>query len=133
MEENAWWRDLTGLVGESDQGLVVIGIRSDTSPEEYRGIGLAIERWKAEYPHARHVWGLSDLLEGKHPRTPPIYIEVPFPTAGYEDCYEPVALAYVARGTPPKEAAEALFERLKEYHGRLNSFLDPDSYSFWNR
>jgi hypothetical protein len=73
-EEKAWWRDMTGLVSETDQQLVVIGPRSDATADELRGLGQTLAQWKAEFPQARHIWGLTDLLEGRHPRTPPVYI-----------------------------------------------------------
>ncbi len=53
-EEKAWWRDMTGLVEDKDQQLVVIGPRSDATADDLRSLGEAIERWKAEFPRARH-------------------------------------------------------------------------------
>src|SRR3954453_9618507 len=68
IEEKAWWKDLTGLVGETDRQLVVIGPRSDATADDLRALAQAIERWKADNPQARHVWGLVELLDGRSPR-----------------------------------------------------------------
>jgi hypothetical protein len=132
-EEKAWWRNLTGLVGESDQQLVVIGPRADATADDLRGLGLALARWKAEYPQARHIWGMSDLLEGRPPRTPPIYLAVPYPVERFEDCYEPVALVYVAPGTDMEAAARDLSERLSSFRGKLAWFEHPDVYCYYQR
>jgi hypothetical protein len=114
-EAKAWSRDVTGLVGDTDQQLAVIGPRSDATADDLRGLGQALERWKAEFRQARHIWGLTDLLEGRCPRTPPIYLTVPFPLEGFEECYEPVALVYVAQGTNLEAAARSLSKRLRSF------------------
>lgn len=132
-QEKAWWRDMTGLVGETDQQLAVIGPRSDATADDLRGLGQALVRWKAEFPQVRHIWGLTDMLEGRHPRTPPIYLMVPYPVARFEECYEPVALVYVAQGTDVEAAAKDLSERLSGYRSKLACFQDPDVYSYYER
>ena len=98
-EEKAWWREMKKLVGEKDQPLAVIGPRSDATDDDLQALGKAIERWKTGFPQARYIWGLTDLLEGRRPRTPPIYFSVPYPVEGFEERYEPVVLVYVAEGT----------------------------------
>jgi hypothetical protein len=70
--EKGWWQHLTGLVGETDRQLAVIGPGSDAAADDLLGLGQALQRWKAEFSEARHIWGLTDLLEGRCPRTPPI-------------------------------------------------------------
>jgi hypothetical protein len=85
--EKAGWRDLTELVGETDQQLVVIGPRSDATADDLQALGRVLERWKVEFPQARHIWGLTDLLEGRCPRTPPGYLAVPCSLEGFEECY----------------------------------------------
>jgi hypothetical protein len=132
-EEKGWWRDLTGLVGETDQQLVVIGPRGDATADDLRGLGHALARWQAEVPQARHIWGLTDLLEGRCPRTPPIYLMVPYPMERFEECYEPVALVYVAQGTDIEAAARDLSERLSSFHSKLAWFESPDVYSYYQR
>ena len=131
--ERAWWRGLTHLVDRTDEQLVVIGPRGDATADDLRDIARAIETWQADFPQARHIWGLSDLLSGQTPRTPPIYITAPFPVDQFEECYEPVALVYVARGTNHEAAARALFERLGELHSKLAWFDDPTTYSHYQR
>ena len=132
-EERAWWRDMTGLVAESDQQLVVIGPRSDATADDLRGLGHALERWKTDFPQARHIWGLTDLLEGRCPRTPPIYLDVPCPVEGFEERYEPVALVDVAEGTNIEEAVKDLSERLNSFRSKLAWFEHPSTYSYSQR
>jgi hypothetical protein len=47
---------MTGLVGPTDQQLVVISSRSDATADRLRGLGQALALWKAEYEQARHIW-----------------------------------------------------------------------------
>jgi hypothetical protein len=44
-EEKGWWQGMTGLVGPTDQQLVVIGPRSDLTTAELQELGHALERW----------------------------------------------------------------------------------------
>jgi|SRR5579862_3070846 len=132
-EEKAWWKDLTGLVGPTDERLAVIGPSSDATPDDLRALGKELERWKAEFPQARHIWGLADMLEGRRPRTPPIYLELPFPGERYEECYEPVALVYVVHGTDMDAAARNLSERFITYQNKLSCFDDPEMYIHYQR
>lgn len=132
-EERGWWKDLTGLVDKTDEQLVIIGPRSDATAEDLIVLGRALERWQAEFPQARHIWGLSDLLEGRTPRTPPIYIMAPFPLERFNECYEPVALVYVVGGTDHEAAGMGLYERLGGIRDKLAWFETPDVYSFFQR
>lgn len=132
-EEHAWWRDMTGMVGETEQLLVVIGPRCDATVDDLRGLGQALTRWKAEFPPPCHIWGLTDLMEGRLPRTPPIYLMVPYPLEQFEECYEPVALVYVAQGTDIEAAARDLSERLSSFRNKLAWFEHPDAYSYYQR
>jgi hypothetical protein len=131
--EKAWWKDLTGLVGETDLQFVVIGPRSEVTPDDLRALGQELARWQAGFRRARHIWGLSDLLQGQRPRTPPIYLSVPFSLERFEDCYEPVALVYVAKGTTLETAAKALHTRLGPLLGKLAWFDHPDAYNYYQR
>ncbi|HVX14909.1 MAG TPA: hypothetical protein VHC22_27210 [Pirellulales bacterium] len=122
---------MTDLVSEADRQFAVIKPGADTSAEDLRGLGQALTHWKTEFPQARHIGGLSDLLEGHFPRTPCEYIVgVPF-LAGQVD--EPIALAYV---TADADLAQA-WERMAEALGGLSSCLcflcDPQTYSYRNR
>ena len=132
-ESNGWWRDMTGLVGKTDQQLVVIGPRADVTAEDLKVLGQLLVRWQAEYPQARHIWGVTDLLNGQPPRTPPIYLAVPYPVERFEECYEPVVLVYVAQGTDIEAATRSLSECLSNYHSKLFWFNSPDYYSLCNR
>ena len=98
-EDRAWWKDLTHLVGETDRQLVVLGPTSDATTDDLKTLGKTLEEWQSNFRQARHIWGLSDLLKGEPPRTPPIYLMVPQSMENYADCYEPGALVYVAEST----------------------------------
>ena len=132
-EEKAWWRDMTGLVGEKDQQLIVIGPRSDATTDDLRALGEALDCWKTVFPQARHIWGLTDLLEGRFPRTPPIYLMVPYPVERSDEFYEPVALVYVGEGTDMEAAREGLSERLSSFKSKLAWFEHPEEYSYQQR
>lgn len=133
IEEKGWWRDRMALVSETDQPFAVIEPYGDGSAEDLRLLGQVLEDWKTEFPQARHIWGLTDLLQGHPPRTPPIYLSVPYPTPGFENCYEPVALVFVAEGTDLEIAAKSLSERLNCFGSKLARFEHPDTYSFYQR
>ena len=132
-EAKAWWRDMVGLVSPTDVHLAVIRPRADITPEALRQLGEALNQWKLEFAQARHIWGLSDLLNGQFPRTPPIYLAVPFPIDRYEECYEPVALVFVAAGTDRKAAIKTLSERLKKFQSLLAWFDSPEGYCYAQR
>ena len=127
-EQKAWWKDMTGLVGPTDRQLAVIGPRSDATADDLRRLGQALALWKAEYAKARHIWGLADLLDGRPPRTPPVYLAVPVLVHRFEERFEPVALVYVAEGADLAAAATDLYERLGEFRSRLAFFGSPDEY-----
>ena len=127
-EEKAWWKDLTGLVGPTDRQLAVISPRSGATADELRGLGQVLARWKAEYTQARHIWGLTELLDGRPPRTPPVYLAVPVFIARFEERYEPVALVYVAEGGDLTSAATDLYDRLDGFRNRLAWVGSPDEY-----
>jgi|GEM_PF-6067818 len=131
--EKARWRDLTHMVAPTDVPLAVLGPRSGATEQEVCAIGVALARWRAAYAPARHIWGLSDLLAGRGPRTPPDYIAVPFPMADYGTRYEPVALAYVAEGTDLSAAGTVLCEYLGPLLDTCAWITDPDTYSYLNR
>jgi hypothetical protein len=126
--ENAWWKDMAALVGPTDRQLVVISPRRDAAPDELRALGQALALWKAEYKEARHIWGLTELLDGRPPRTPPVYLAVPVFIARFEERDEPVVLVYVAEGADLNAAATNLSERLAEFRSRLAWFGSPDDY-----
>jgi hypothetical protein len=128
-QEKAWWKDMTGLVSSTDQQLVVISPRSDATADDLRGLGQALALWRAEVQHARHIWGLEDLLAGRCPRTPPMYLAVPVMLGRLHEHYEPVALVYVAEGTEIEVAARDLYERLGHLRSKLAWFGSPDAYS----
>jgi hypothetical protein len=132
-EEKAWWRDMVGLVGATDLQLVVIQPRADATVENLRGLGQALATWREEFPQARHIWGLSDLLQGRTPRTPPIAVAVPFPGENYEEAFEPVALVFVTQGTDLAAAAQELYERPSNFHDKLACFDHPETYSHYRR
>jgi hypothetical protein len=118
-QEKVWWKDMTGLVSSADQQLVVISPRSDATADDLRGLGQALALWRAEVQQARHIWGLEDLLEGRCPRTPPIYLAVPVVLDRLHERYERVALVYVAEGTDVAATARDLYERLGGLRSKL--------------
>ena len=132
-EAKAWWRDLTQLVSPGDLALAVIAPRTDTTADELMELGQALERWRAGFPQARHIWGLAELLEGRCPRTPPIYLSVPFSLNDCETAFEPVALVFVAAGTDTDTAQKHLYEHLSGFQSKLAWLTDPDSYSYYQR
>ncbi|MGA8278233.1 MAG: hypothetical protein WB784_08570 [Rhodanobacteraceae bacterium] len=135
----AWWRNMTKLVGENDQQLAVIGPRANATAEDLRSLGAAIERWKAGFPQARHIWGLADLLEGRHPRTPPMYFMIPIivPLDGglewLEKSCQPVALVHVAEGTDMEAAVSNLSDCLSAVDSKLAFIEHPASFSYSRR
>ena len=78
-ERKGWWVDKLDVVDRTDQHLAVIGPRADASDGELKSLGRALKQWKDTHGYARHIWGLDDLLVGRCPRTPPVYLMVPFP------------------------------------------------------
>jgi hypothetical protein len=132
-EDRAWWQDRTSAVAETDEQFAVIGPRADASVEELKSLGEKLQHWQETHSFARHIWGLDDLLAGKTPRTPPIYLMIPYPLDRLAEGYEPVALAYVAQGTDHKQAKESLAQALAELCGRLAWFTGPRIYSNSNR
>jgi hypothetical protein len=48
----------------------------------------------------------------------------------FDECYEPVALVYVAQGTDIEAAARDLSERLSSFHSKLAWFEHPDAYIY---
>ncbi len=132
-EEKSWWKGKTSAVAETDRQLLVIGPRRDAGPGDLAALGAILGGWQATRSYARHIWGLDDLLEGRPPRTPPIYLAVPYPCERFEEQYEPVALVFVASGTDLAQAAEDLAGCLAAHSGILAVLQDPDGYRSWNR
>jgi hypothetical protein len=132
-EANGWWKDMTGLVGETDQQLVVIGPKTSVTTEDLQALGHVLARWQSEFPQARHIWGLTDLLNGQPPRTPPIYLSVPYPSDRFEERYEPVVLVFVAPGTDLEAAMQSLAERMTDFWEKLVWFDSPELFSLRNR
>jgi hypothetical protein len=132
-EDRGWWRGKTAVVSETDQQLVVIGPRGDADSGALEALGASLREWQATRSYARHIWGLDDLLEGRRPRTPPIYLAVPYPCERYEEQFEPVALVFVAVGTELTRAAADLAGCLEAHSKILAYLVDPDTYSYWQR
>lgn len=96
-ESAAWWKDLPNPVGPNDVPTVVVAPHRNATPDQLRSLGEGLRRWQQEYSPARPVWGLDDLLAGRRPRTPPIYLAVPVPA---DPSYaEPIALIFAPHGT----------------------------------
>jgi hypothetical protein len=132
-ERKGWWVDKLELVDQTDDQLAVISPRADASDDELKSMGRALKQWKDTHGYARHIWGLDDLLLGRCPRTPPVYLMVPFPIDDLHQQYEPVALVFVAGGTNHEEAFESLTRAMDEHRGRLAWLSDPEAYSYWQR
>ena len=97
-EGKGWWVDRLDLVARTDEELAVIGPRADASDAELRSMGGALKQWKDTHEYARHIWGVDDLLVGRCPRTPPIYLMIPYSIDDLDQSYEPVALVFVEGG-----------------------------------
>lgn len=132
-EARAWWKDKTSVLADTDEQFAVIGPRADATVDELRYLGKKLKEWQETHSYVRHIWGLEDLLDGQDPRTPPIYLMVPYPVDRLEESYEPVALAFVAQGTNHQEAKESLAKALGEQGSRLAWLTNPMDYSNWNR
>ena len=131
--ENAWWKGQTALVAETDEQLAVVGPRSDMTSGEFQLLGQLLRKWQQANSYARHIWGLDDLLAGRPPRTPPIYLTVPYALDRIAECYEPVVLVFVVAATDHKAAIESLSDALGEMRGRLAWFTDPENYGYAQR
>src|SRR4051812_25113263 len=85
-EAGCWWAGKTCAVAETDEACVVLGPRGDATPEELKSLGDKLQHWQRTHQGARHIWGLDDLLGGRRPRTPPIYLMVPYPDETFPEC-----------------------------------------------
>ena len=132
-EERAWWRGKTAAVGDTDRQLLVIGPRADADSMMLAALGASLRDWQATRSFARHIWGLDDLLAGLPPRTPPIYLAVPYSCERYEEQFEQVALVFVAAGTDMLKAAEDLACCVEAHYAMLAHLEDPDTYSLRQR
>jgi hypothetical protein len=132
-EVGAWWKDKISLVAKTDEQFAVIGPRADATVEELESLGKQLRQWQEAHTNARHIWGLEDLLAGQVPRTPRIYLMVPFSIDSYAESYEPVALIFVAQGTDHGQARESLLQALGETANRLAWCTSPAEYSQANR
>ena len=132
-EAGAWWKDKVAAVAETDEQFAVIGPRAHATIEELEFLGEQLRQWQEAHSYVRHIWGLEDLLEGRVPRTPPIYLMVPYEVDSFAECYEPVALIFVAQGTVHRRARESLIQALGERGNRLAWCTGPAEYSHLNR
>jgi hypothetical protein len=131
--ENAWWDGQLSLVGETDEPLAVVGPRGDATAEELTRLGQRLKAWQLANACARHIWGLDDLLEGRKPRTPPLYLAVPYLGNDIGACYEPVALVFVAAATNHPLAFESLAQAVGELRARLAWLTNPTDYGYAQR
>lgn len=132
-EAGAWWKDMVSVVAETDEPFAVISPRADAPIEELKLLGEQLRQWQEAHCYVRHIWGLEDLLEGRVPRTPPVYLMVPYEVDSFAECYEPVALVFVAQGTVHQQARESLSEALGEPESQLAWCSGPTEYSQLNR
>lgn len=132
-EAGAWWKEKVSVVAETDEQFAVISPRADASIEELKLLGEQLRQWQEAHCYVRHIWGLEDLLDGRLPRTPPIYLMVPYEADSFAECYEPVALIFVAQGTVHRQARESLSEALGEPESQLAWCTGPAEYSQLNR
>jgi hypothetical protein len=112
-EGTAWWVGKTSAVGETDEQLVVIGTGANAGADALKALGRSLQEWQVTRSCARHIWGLEDLLEGRAPRTPPIYLSVPYRCERFEEQFEKVALVFVTAGTDKKVAAHDLARHIE--------------------
>jgi len=132
-ERKGWWANKLDLVDQTDDQLAVISPRADASDCELKSMGWALKQWKDIHGYVRHIWGLNDLLVGQCPRTPPVYLMVPFSIDDLHQQYAPVALVFIAAGTNREEAFESLTRAMDEHRSSLACLTDPETYSYWNR
>jgi hypothetical protein len=131
--EHAWWKGQTALVAATDEPLAVVAPKSGAAAGELVLLGQRLRNWQQANACARHIWGLDDLLAGRPPRTPPVYLTVSYPLDRLAECYEPVALVFVAAATDHKAAIESLSDTLGEMRARLAWFADPENYGYSQR
>ena len=121
------------MVAETDEQFAVISPRAGATSEELELLGELLRQWQETHSYVQHIWGLEDLLEGRIPRTPPIYLMVPYEAGSFARYYEPVALIFVAQGTVHQRARESLMQALAEPELRLAWCASPTEYSQLNR
>ena len=129
----AWWLGKTSAVAETDEQLAVIGPGVNASALALQALGRSLQEWQATRTYARHIWGREDLLEGSAPRTPPIYLGVPYLCEHYGEQFEQVALVFVTAGTDKKAAGDDLARHIEAHLTLLACFEDPETYSLRRR
>jgi len=130
--ENAWWKGQEALVAADDEQLAVLKPCTDTTQDELKLLGQRLRLWQQSNSFARHIYGLDRLLEGNVPRTPPIFLTVPY-IGKLSECYEPVALVFIEKGTNHALAYDSLSKAIGVLKDRLAYFTDPAKYSDMNR
>jgi hypothetical protein len=128
-----WWTDTMSKLKEDLVPLAVIKPRSDNSPEQNRKLGEVLKRWQSGNAQVQHIWGLDDLLAGKHPRSPCDYFQIPRSLKALCDGHEAVALVLVLQGAPMNDLGNTLFENLQAVKACLSSLSDLDNYCYQNR
>jgi hypothetical protein len=113
--------------------LAVIKTRSDNSPEQNRKLGEVLKNWQSGNAQVQYIWGLDDLLAGKHPRSPCDYFQISRPLKDLRDDHEAVALVMVLQDTDMNDLGNALFENLQAVKACLSSLSDLDNYCYQNR
>jgi hypothetical protein len=130
--ENRWWKEQESLVSNSDETLVVICPCSDMTNDELILLGNRLNEWQRANKFVRHIWGLGNLLEGCVPRTPPIYLMIPF-IGKLAECYEQVALVFVEKGIDHEIAINSLRFSIGELISRLAWLCPPEKYESSHR
>lgn len=132
VELKYWWNDQLHLVDPTDEALQVIQPDSSCAPDELQAIGLCLQEWRDQFPGAKHIWGLNELLNSQWPRTPPDYLHVPFDLLRL-DSAEPVAVVLVVKGTNRPDAVASLSKALEAFGSRLAWLTDVMAYSQFHR
>ena len=107
--------------------LACIFTAADATEDALREIGRRLKTWKEQDARVHIICGLQDLLDGRAPRTPSIYFELPQRPGQFE----PLGLVCAVNADVMKETARTLIQVLKGCpEVRL---VDPDLYFLINR
>jgi hypothetical protein len=128
-----WWFDTKSKLKDDLVPLAVIKSRSDNTPEQNRKMGEVLRRWQSGNAQVLFIWGLDDLLKGKHPRSPCEYFQIPRSLQDMRDGHEAVALVIVLQDAPMNDIGNSLFEHLQSVKDCFSSLSDLDNYCYQNR
>ena len=109
------------------RAVLVIGPVHESSPDELRALGVALQRWQAEHPWVVRLVGLDDLLAGALPRTPARELGLSY-FPGHETS-EPVVLVYAAGAVALDEVYRTAAAVINNQPARIGWFATPANYN----